>query len=84
MIQYPRPGIWTLAFITGSPTAEMKKASGEDLVSIFVPTTPNPTSGFLLFIPRKDVTPLAISVEEGLKMVISVGIVNPTCKPKKS
>lgn len=83
MIQYPRCGIWTLAFITGTPTEEMKQVSGEDLVSIFVPTTPNPTSGFLLFIPRKDIIPLSISVEEGLKMVISVGIVNPDSKPKK-
>lgn len=83
MIQYPRPGIWTLAFITGTPTDEMKAQAGEDLVSIFVPTTPNPTSGFLLFIPRRDIVPLSISVEEGLKMVISVGIVNPGCKPHK-
>lgn len=77
LIEYPRPGIWTMAFITGASRGEIATIFDEDMVNVFVPTTPNPTSGFLLFLPRKDVRVLDMSVEEGLKMVISTGILVP-------
>lgn len=85
MLEYPRKGIWTMAFVTGKPTKEMQdKAKGKELEAIFVPTTPNPTSGFLLFVPREDLIPLDISVEDGLKMIVSVGIVHPSLKEAKN
>ncbi len=77
MIEYPRRGLWSLVFITESPNEEMHAIAGERLRSVFLPTTPNPTSGFLLMVPEKDLTALAISVEEGLKMVISGGAIVP-------
>lgn len=77
LIQYPRPGIWTLAFITGTTTGEVRDCFDEDMVNVFVPTTPNPTSGFLLFVPRRDVRLLGMSVEDGIKMVVSTGILTP-------
>jgi len=81
LLEYPRPGLWTLAFITGSPTREVRGLFTEEMVSVFVPTTPNPTSGFLLFVPRRDVRPLTISVEDALKMVVSTGILTPDAPP---
>ncbi len=80
LIEYPRRGIWTLAFITGDCTGEVQRATEDELVNIFVPTTPNPTSGFLLFIPRKDVRVLDMAVEDGIKMVVSGGIIIPPDK----
>lgn len=78
LVQYPRPGIWTLAFVSKDETGgEIYAKTGEKLLSIFVPTTPNPTSGFLLFIPQNDVIKLDMTVEEGIKYVISCGIVTP-------
>lgn len=77
LIEYPRQGIWTMAFITGSTAGEIGGMFKEDMVNVFVPTTPNPTSGFLLFLPRADVHVLDMNVEEGLKMVISTGILVP-------
>jgi len=77
LIQYPRPGIWTLAFITGTTGGEVRHLFDQEMVNVFVPTTPNPTSGFLLFLPRSDVIVLDMSVEDGIKMVISTGIIVP-------
>lgn len=77
LIEYPRAGIWTLGFITGSTNGELQDHFTEPMVNVFVPTTPNPTSGFLLFLPRRDVRILQMGVEEGLKMVISTGILTP-------
>jgi uncharacterized membrane protein len=83
LVEYPRRDIWTLAFVTGSPTPDIKKAVGEEgMISIYVPTTPNPTSGFLLFVPRKDLIYLDVPVEDGLKYVISTGIVAPPASQK--
>ncbi|WP_207478869.1 DUF502 domain-containing protein [Arenibaculum pallidiluteum] len=81
LIEYPRRGTWTLAFVTGVPQGNVQKAGGGDLVSVFVPTTPNPTSGFLLFLPRAEVHALAMGVEDGLKLVVSGGLVTPPEKP---
>ncbi|HVZ03083.1 MAG TPA: DUF502 domain-containing protein [Dongiaceae bacterium] len=77
LIEYPRQGSWTVGFITGSTYATFNTLTGEDLVNVFVPTTPNPTSGFLMFIPRSQVQILDMSVEDGLKLVISLGLVLP-------
>lgn len=77
LVEYPRRGVWTVAFITGETEGEVQALTEEDVVSIYVPTTPNPTSGFLLFVPREDVVELHMSVEEAIKYVISGGIVTP-------
>jgi uncharacterized membrane protein len=86
LIEYPRKGVWAIGFITGDTKGEVQNATKENMVNVFLPTTPNPTSGFLLFVPRKDVIILDMNVEEGIKMVISGGIVTPkqkTIKTKK-
>jgi len=77
LVEYPRRGIWAIAFITGRTKGEVQSLTEEECINIFLPTTPNPTSGFLLFVPKKELTPLSMSVEEALKMVISGGIVTP-------
>lgn len=77
LVQYPRPGSWTIAFQTGQPSGEVLSHLGEGHVSVYVPTTPNPTSGFFLMMPRKDVIELHMSVESALKYVISMGVVAP-------
>jgi uncharacterized membrane protein len=77
LIEYPRRGIWAIGFVTGETEGEVQNLVREDVVNIFLPTTPNPTSGFLLFVPRKDIVVLNMSVEEAVKMVISGGIVTP-------
>ena len=82
LIEYPRKGIWAIGFITGDTKGEVQESSKDELVNVFLPTTPNPTSGFLLFVPRKDLRVLNMNVEEGIKMVISGGIVTPKFKKK--
>jgi uncharacterized membrane protein len=77
LIQYPRAGIWTIAFVTGKPGGEVADHLEGEWVSVYVPTTPNPTSGFFLMLPRSDVLPLAMSVDQALKYVISMGVVAP-------
>ncbi|MDA8390949.1 MAG: DUF502 domain-containing protein [Gammaproteobacteria bacterium] len=77
LVEYPRAGSWTVAFLTGEGPAEASILTGEDLVNVFVPTTPNPTSGFFLMIPRKDAVELAMSVDEALRMILSMGMVVP-------
>jgi uncharacterized membrane protein len=77
LVPYPHPASWSLAFLTGEGTNEMRRKTGAELISVFIPTTPNPTSGFFLLFPRKDVIELDISVDDGLKMLLSVGVVQP-------
>ena len=77
LVQYPRQGAWTIAFVTGRPSGEVALHLGNDHVSVYVPTTPNPTSGFFLMLPRADVVTLRMSVDEALKYVISMGVVGP-------
>ncbi len=77
LVEYPRRGLWAVGFITGRTRGEVRERIDSDLVNIFLPTTPNPTSGFLLFVPRDDLVRMDMSVEEGIKMVISAGIVTP-------
>jgi uncharacterized membrane protein len=77
LVEYPRPGIWAIGFITGVTEGEVQELTEDVVVNVFLPTTPNPTSGFLLFVPRRDIFVLSMSVDEGIKMVISGGIVTP-------
>ena len=82
LLEYPRKGIWILGFVSAETKGEIKKELHEELLSVFIPTTPNPTSGFLIFVPKKDVIPLSMSVEQGIKFVISCGIVEPDKMPR--
>lgn len=83
LIEYPRKGLWGLAFMTSDDLGEVQVKSGADLVSVFVPTTPNPTSGFVIMLPKKDMIELEMSVEDGLKMIISMGVVVPPWQKDK-
>jgi len=83
LIQYPRVGVWTIAFQTGEPRGETELHLGPDFVSVYVPTTPNPTSGFFLMLPRTEVIELAMSVDEALTYVISMGSVAPGIAPHR-
>ncbi len=78
LVQYPRPGVWTLGFLTGKTQAETQARAGRELWSVFVPTSPNPTSGFMLFFPPEEITELEMSVGDGMKMVISGGALVPS------
>ncbi len=77
LVQYPRQGAWTIAFVTGRPSGEVAQHIGTEHLSIYVPTTPNPTSGFFLMVPRSEVVHLRMSVDAALKYVISMGVVGP-------
>ena len=77
LVQYPRSGAWTIAFVTGRPGGEAAQHLKGDYLSLYVPTTPNPTSGFFLMVPRADVVELRMSVDEALKYIISMGVVAP-------
>ncbi len=79
LIEYPRKGIYTLAFLTNynNNKWEIGEKSGRELVSVFLPTTPNPTGGFLLFIPKEDCVFLDMSVTDGMRLVISGGVISP-------
>jgi uncharacterized membrane protein len=81
LVQYPRAGSWTIAFQTGVPSGEVQNHLGPDFVCVYVPTTPNPTSGFFLMLPRADVIELDMSVDEALTYVISMGSVAPGAAP---
>ena len=81
LIEYPRRDLWAVAFVATDTTGEIPARAGqEEMISVFLPTTPNPTSGFLLFVPRKDVVLLDMSVEDAAKLVISAGLVTPPTK----
>lgn len=77
LVQYPRQGSWTIAFLTGAPGGDVRNHLQGDYISIYVPTTPNPTSGFFLMVPRADVIELDMSVDAALKYIISMGVVAP-------
>ena len=78
LIEYPRKGIYSLAFQTSSELGEVQERVGEDLVCTFVPTTPNPTSGYIIILPKKDIIELDMEVEQALKMIMSLGVVVPS------
>lgn len=80
LVQYPREGAWTIAFLTGKPGGAPARHLDGDYISVYVPTTPNPTSGFFLMLPRQDVIELEMSVDDALKYIISMGVVVPGSK----
>jgi len=80
LIQYPRKGLYSLAFQTSTSLGEVQKRTGSDVVCTFVPTTPNPTSGFIIIVPKEDVIELDMEVDEAFKMIVSLGVVVPTWK----
>jgi uncharacterized membrane protein len=82
LIQYPRKGLWTIAFQTSDYQGEVAKIIGKELINIYVPTTPNPTSGFFIMLAKEEVIELDMSVDEAFKLVISTGVVTPTKKDK--
>jgi uncharacterized membrane protein len=94
LVQYPRQGSWTIGFLTGTPADEVRRrvaqarpadadvGAGAEMVSIYVPTTPNPTSGFFLMMRREDTIELDMSVDEALKYIVSMGVVTPDTRPR--
>ncbi|MEX2198911.1 MAG: DUF502 domain-containing protein [Burkholderiales bacterium] len=77
LVQWPREGMWTIAFLTGAPGGDVANHLPGDYVSVYVPTTPNPTGGYFVMVPRQDVIELSMSVDAALKYIISMGVVSP-------
>jgi uncharacterized membrane protein len=77
LIEWPRPGMWTIAFLTGTPGGDVARHLQGDYISVYVPTTPNPTGGYFVMLARKDVIELDMSVDEALKYIVSMGVVTP-------
>jgi len=84
LVEYPRKGLWSLAFYTGTAVGEVQEKTAQEVVGVFVPTTPNPTSGFFMMIPRADVIELDMSVDDGIKMIMSMGVIIPQGKKVQS
>ena len=84
LVQYPHQGAWTIAFLTGEPGGDVVNHLKEEHVSVYVPTTPNPTSGFFLMLPKSQVIELDMDVDQALKYIISMGVVAPPTQPKRS
>ncbi len=82
LVEYPRRGIWTVAFVTGETEGEVAQRLDEEMINIYVPTTPNPTSGFLLMVPRRDLIFLDMPVEDAAKYIISIGVITPETEAK--
>ncbi len=82
LVEYPRRGIWTVAFVTGDTEGEVAVRLDDDMINIYVPTTPNPTSGFLLMVPRRDLIYLDMPVEDAAKYIISIGVIAPEMEAK--
>jgi uncharacterized membrane protein len=80
LVEFPRRGLWTLAFLTSEESGPIQQAVERDLVSVYIPTTPNPTGGYFVLLPKEEVRELEMSVDEGLKMLLSMGAVNPVTK----
>ena len=81
LIQWPMPGVWTIAFVTGTPGGDVSNHLGAEYLSIYVPTTPNPTGGYFVMLRRSDCIELKMSVDEALKYVVSMGVVAPKVSP---
>jgi len=82
LVEYPRQGSWTIAFVTGVPGGDVANHLADDFISLYVPTTPNPTSGFFLMVPRAQTIELAMTVDEALKYIVSMGVVAPAVSKK--
>lgn len=83
MVEYPRKNCWSLAFLAGDPVGEVQDKTAQKVITVFVPTAPNPTSGFVIMVPEEEVISLDMSVEEGFRMVISLGVVTPKSQVAK-
>jgi len=83
LMEYPRKGVWAICFISSNAKGEVQRSTSADVVAVFMPTTPNPTSGFLLFVPRADLIVLDMSVEDAAKLIISAGLVYPSGEEAK-
>jgi uncharacterized membrane protein len=77
LIEYPRRGIWTIGFVTGVTLGELQRLTDQKMVNVFIPTTPNPTSGFYLLVPEQEMIRLGMTVDEAFKLIISGGMVTP-------
>jgi uncharacterized membrane protein len=84
LVQWPREGMWTIAFLSGTPGGDVANHLPDDAVSVYVPTTPNPTSGYFVILARKDVIELDISVDEALRYIISMGVAPPRTRPARA
>jgi uncharacterized membrane protein len=84
LVQYPRAGLWTIGFVTGTPAASVQEHLKGDFVNIYIPTTPNPTSGFFLMVARTEIVELDMSVDVALKHIVSMGVVAPEVMPTKT
>lgn len=85
LVEWPRPGVYSIGFVTSEASGEMQEKTPEYVINVFIPTTPNPTSGFLVLVPREALIPLEMSVEEGMRLVISGGLSGPGVKvPRRS
>ncbi|MEW6556558.1 MAG: DUF502 domain-containing protein [Elusimicrobiota bacterium] len=84
LIEYPRKGIYSVAFITAEAMGEIQELTKEEVINVFIPSTPNPTTGYFLLVPKSDIIPLKMSVDDAMKLIISGGIVVPPSSPKKS
>jgi uncharacterized membrane protein len=81
LVEYPQQGTYALGFVSGAGFTEVQEKTKQKIITVFVPTAPNPTSGFLLFVPEKETIPLDMSIEDGMKCVISAGVITPGLKP---
>jgi uncharacterized membrane protein len=77
LVEYPRKGIWSMGFITNETVQEIKTKTGQDLLNVFIPGSPGPLTGYFMFVPKQDIIFLDMTVEDGLKLIISGGVVNP-------
>jgi len=83
LVRYPHAGTWTVALVTGTPEHEVAELLGREQISVFIPTTPNITSGFFLVVPRADTLPLEMTVDDALKYIISMGVAEPAPRPPR-
>jgi uncharacterized membrane protein len=77
IIEYPRQGMWSLGFVTSEEFKEVKEKTGQDMINVYVPSVPNPTTGFFVFVPRKDAVLLNISMKDAIRLIVSGGLLNP-------
>lgn len=82
MFEYPRKGMWSVGFQTGEATNEINQHIGSEMVSVYIPTTPNPTSGFIILVPKQEVVELSMTIDEALKFIISLGVMHPPVNDK--
>jgi len=84
MVQYPRIGMWTIGFVTSDDVAEISERTGTQQVCLYVPTTPNPTSGFIVMVPKTEIVELDMSVDVAMRMIVTCGVVVPTASPHRA